>query len=105
DFDREIELHRVDCESSHGDLSNVDFLRQKAEEFANEPLIPPPLVNGHDLITLGLKPGPIFKEILDAVETAQLEKQVTTREEALKMLGRVAANTMPDSHSGNQPTR
>ncbi|HEY5895397.1 MAG TPA: CCA tRNA nucleotidyltransferase [Chthoniobacterales bacterium] len=91
DFDREIELHRVDCESSHGDLSNVDFLRQKAEEFANEPLIPPPLLTGHDVIALGLKPGPIFKEILDAVETAQLEKQVTTRDEALEMLKEIVS--------------
>lgn len=96
DFDREIELHRVDCASSHGDLSNVDFLRQKAEEFANEPLIPPPLVTGHDLIALGLKPGPIFKEILDALETAQLEKQIFTRHEALELLGRLASKaTLP----------
>jgi putative nucleotidyltransferase with HDIG domain len=92
DFDREIELHRVDCASSHGDLSNVDFLRQKAEEFASEPLIPPALVTGRDLIALGLKPGPIFKEILDAVETAQLEKQVTTREEALELVAQIVSD-------------
>lgn len=100
DFDREIELHRVDCESSHGDLSNVDFLREKAEEFANEPLIPPPLVTGRDLIALGLKPGPIFKEILSSVETAQLEKQVTTREEALEMLKEIVSEKNLPSSSG-----
>ncbi|MFM8720752.1 MAG: CCA tRNA nucleotidyltransferase, partial [Chthoniobacterales bacterium] len=52
-FGEELELHRVDCLSSHGALDNYDFLKTKAEEFANEPLIPPPLVTGHDLMALG----------------------------------------------------
>ncbi|HEX8373070.1 MAG TPA: CCA tRNA nucleotidyltransferase [Chthoniobacterales bacterium] len=86
DFDREIELHRVDCSSSHGDLGNIEFLREKAEEFANEPLIPPPLITGRDLIDLGLRPGPQFKELLEIVETAQLENRVSTREEALQLV-------------------
>ncbi len=58
----------------------------KQEEFASEPLIPPPLVNGGDLIALGWKPGPKFKEVLDAVQTRQLEGVLTTREEALAWL-------------------
>ena len=82
-FGEELELHRVDCESSHGMLDNYQFLRQKQEEFANEPIIPPPLVRGEDLIALGLKPGPKFGEILEAVETRQLEDGLTSREEAL----------------------
>lgn len=82
-FEDEMELHRVDCSSSHNDLSNYHFLRTKAEEFANEPLIPPPLVNGRDLIEMGLKPGPRFGEILEAVESRQLEGTLTSREEAL----------------------
>ena len=82
-FADELELHRVDCESSHGMLDNYDFLRQKREEFANEPIIPPPLVSGDDLIGLGLKPGPKFGEILEAVETRQLEGALRDREEAL----------------------
>ncbi|MEX1044793.1 MAG: CCA tRNA nucleotidyltransferase, partial [Chthoniobacterales bacterium] len=52
-FEEELELHRVDCQSSHGALDNYDFLKTKAEEFANEPLIPPPLLTGRDLIDLG----------------------------------------------------
>ena len=72
-FDDEMELHRVDCTSSHGMLDNYEFLRAKQEEFANEPLIPPPLVTGRDLIALGLQPGPRFKEILEAVQSRQLE--------------------------------
>jgi poly(A) polymerase len=82
-FDDELELHRVDCTSSHGLLDNYDFLRTKREEFSNEPLIPEPLVTGHDLIALGMKPGPRFKEILDSVQSRQLEGTLRSPEEAL----------------------
>mgnify|MGYP002402906800 FL=1 len=85
-IDDELELHRVDCTSSHGMLDNYEFLLAKREEFANEPLIPPPLVTGHDLIALGWKPGPIFKRALDAVETLQLEGRLHDRNEALAWL-------------------
>src|SRR5213083_448538 len=87
-FDDELELHRVDCEGSHRMLDNYEFLVRKREEFANEPIIPPPLVRGDDLIALGLKPGPRFGEILDAVETRQLEGNLRTREEALEWVKR-----------------
>jgi len=79
----ELELHRVDCASSHGMLDNYEFLLQKREEFASEPLIPPPLVNGRDVLALGWKPGPKIGEILEAVQTRQLEGTLTNREEAL----------------------
>jgi len=68
-FNEELELHRVDCESSHRMLDNYQFLLRKREEFANEPIIPPPLVRGDDLITLGFKPGPEFGQILEAVNS------------------------------------
>src|SRR5271165_6885757 len=86
-FGVELELHRVDCAGSHGDLENHQFLVNKASEFAQEPLIPPPLIRGDDLIALGLKPGPRMGQLLEAVQTAQLEGEVTTREEALELLG------------------
>lgn len=82
-FEEELELHRVDCASSHGMMDNYQFLHQKREEFANEPIIPPPLVRGDDLIALGMKPGPKFGEILEAVETRQLEGALKDRQEAL----------------------
>jgi len=85
-FDEELELHRVDCQSSHGALDNYDFLKAKAEEFANEPLIPPPLLTGHDLMALGWKPGPHFGPMLESIQTAQLEGTLTTKEEALAWL-------------------
>ena len=87
-FGEELELHRVDCESSHRMLDNYEFLLRKREEFANEPIIPPPLVRGDDLIAMGLKPGPKFGEILEAVETRQLEGTLRTREEALEWVRR-----------------
>ena len=83
-FDEELELHRVDCESSHRMLDNYEFLLRKREEFANEPIIPPPLVRGDHLIALGFKPGPEFGEILEAVETRQLERSLRTTDEALE---------------------
>ena len=83
-FEDELELHRVDCASSHAMLDNYDFLLKKKEEFANEPIIPPPLVRGDDLIALGMKPGPKFGEILEAVETRQLEGGLKDREEAIE---------------------
>jgi len=82
-FTDELELHRVDCASSHGMMDNYEFLQQKREEFANEPIIPPPLIRGDDLLALGLKPGPKIGEILEAVETRQLEGALRDREEAL----------------------
>ena len=82
----ELDLHRSDCTSSHGMLDNLDFLAAKAEEFAAEPLIPPPLIGGHDLITLGFSPGPHFGEILTHVQTEQLEGRLHTREEALRLV-------------------
>jgi hypothetical protein len=82
-FEEELELHRVDCASSHGMLNNYEFLLRKREEFANEPIIPPPLVRGDDLISMGMKPGPKFGEILEAVETRQLEGALKDRQEAI----------------------
>jgi len=82
-FDDELELHRVDCLASHGNLDNYEFLKRRGEALANEPLIPPPLVTGHDLIALGWKPGPKFKTILEAVQVRQLEGILRTREEAI----------------------
>jgi putative nucleotidyltransferase with HDIG domain len=85
-FSQEMELHRVDCASSNGFTDNYEFLNEKSEEFASEPLIPPPLITGKDLIQKGLQPGPYFKAILEEIQTEQLENRLTTREQALKYL-------------------
>ncbi len=83
-FDEELELHRVDCTSASGMLDNYEFIRERIAAFASEPLIPPPLITGNDLKSLGLKPGPRFKEILEAASTLQLEGTLTTREDAME---------------------
>ena len=80
----ELELHRVDCTSSHGLLDNYEFLNAKRTEVASEPLIPPPLLTGRDLIDLGMSPGPRFSEILEAVQSRQLEGTLDSREAALE---------------------
>ncbi|HME88208.1 MAG TPA: CCA tRNA nucleotidyltransferase [Chthoniobacterales bacterium] len=87
-FEDELELHRVDCASSHRMMDNYEFLLRKREEFANEPIIPPRLVRGDDLIALGMKPGPKFGEILEAAETRQLEGALKDREQALEWVKR-----------------
>lgn len=90
-FEQELELHRVDCASSNGFTDNYDFLITKRDEFAKEPLIPEPFVTGKDLIELGLRPGPRFKEILENIQTEQLEGSLLDREDALNYLKRLLA--------------
>ncbi len=83
-IEQELELHRVDCASSNGFTDNYEFLLAKQEEFANEPIIPPPLITGKDLIEMGLKPGTEFRTILETVEAEQLEGRLNSKEGALK---------------------
>lgn len=85
-FEDELALHRVDCLGSHGMLENYNFLQEKREEFANEPLIPPRLVTGSDLISMGWKPSPIFSKILTEIQDLQLEGVLTTQAEAVQWL-------------------
>ncbi len=87
-FGDHLELHRLDCLASHGDLTNYDFCVHKLAEFSREKIRPRPLLNGHDLIRAGLEPGPIFSKILGELEDAQLEGRITSREEALEWLQR-----------------
>lgn len=88
EFPELVELLRADCLASHGDLTVYEWIQGWLAERAGEPLRPPRLVTGHDLIALGLQPGPAFREILDAVYTAQLEGHVRTRQEALELAAR-----------------
>ena len=85
-FDEHLELHRLDCLSSHRDLTNYELARRLLEETPPQEIKPAPLVRGDDLIARGYKPGPLFKTILRAVEDAQLEGRVHSREEALGLV-------------------
>jgi poly(A) polymerase len=82
-FDEHLELHRLDCLSSHGDLSLYEFTREKLAHTPVEEMRPAPLVTGHDLIEAGYSPGPRFKQMLAAVEDLQLEGTLRTRDEAI----------------------
>jgi len=82
-IEEHIEQHRLDCVASHGDLSLYDFAREKLAATPAEIMRPSPLLTGGDLIAHGYTPGPRFKEILAAVEDAQLEGRVQSREQAL----------------------
>ncbi len=91
-FPLEMELHRVDCASSNGFTDNYDFLKAKEEEFANEPIIPPPLLKGSDLIELGLTPGPQFQKILSAIQTLQLEGELESKEKAIGVAKKIISD-------------
>lgn len=87
-FDEHLALHRADCLSSHRNLHTYDFIRQKRAEIPAETMRPAPLVTGRDLIAVGHVPGPRFKEILGAVEDAQLEGRLQSRDAALDFVRR-----------------
>ena len=83
-FEEHLELHRLDCLASHGSLDAYTFVQQFLLETPPEKVYPPKLVTGDDLKGMGLQPGPRFKEILLAVEEAQLEGRLQDRESALR---------------------
>jgi poly(A) polymerase len=87
-FDEHLELHRLDCLGSHGKLDLYDFTKEKAESLPPDEVRPEPLISGYDLIKAGYQPGPHFKEILAAIEDAQLEGTLSTRAEALEWVKR-----------------
>jgi poly(A) polymerase len=86
EFEEHLELHRLDSSSSHGHLENYEFVRRFLEETPPEQVRPPRLISGKDLIALGLKPGPQFKSLLEAVEEAQLNGRLVSREDALQFV-------------------
>ena len=85
-FEEHLALHRLDCLSSHGDLTNYRFALERFESAEPEQLRPARLLTGHDLIAAGYRPGPEFSKLLDMVEDAQLEGAIRTREEALELV-------------------
>ncbi len=83
-FHEHLELHRLDCLASHGNLEAYDFVQQFLRETPPDQVHPPRLVTGDDLKSMGMSPGPRFKEILLAVEEAQLDGRFSDRESALQ---------------------
>ena len=88
EFEQHIELHRLDCQASHGDLTSYNFTRQRIASIPPEAIRPASLISGDDLIAAGYAPGPRFKEILAQVEDAQLEGRLQSKDSALEYVRR-----------------
>ena len=87
-FDEHLELHRLDCQSSHGKLDAYRTVRAFLAETPPAQVRPPRLLSGDDLKDLGYTPGPEFQKILSTLEDAQLEEAVQTRDQALEFVRR-----------------
>jgi poly(A) polymerase len=83
-FEEHLELHRLDCLSSHRNLDAYDFVQDFLAKTPPEQVRPPRLVTGDDLKDMGIRPGPQYKEILLAVEEAQLDGRLSDRQSALE---------------------
>ena len=85
-FEEHMALHLADCQASHGLTDAYDFIMEKFSEFEKEEIKPAPLLSGKELIEMGYKPGPLFSEILNFVEEAQLEGEIEDMEDARKIV-------------------
>lgn len=94
-IEEELELHRVDCLASHGNLDTYNYAWSQLREFReNEQFkgsLPKPLVTGNDLISLGLKPGPSFSVILQSLMDAQIEGRIVSKEDGLREAQQMAS--------------
>lgn len=102
-FNLHMELHRIDCLSSHGKLDAYEFCKQKLAEFSKDPPAPSKLVTGADLMESGYLPGPEFAKILRAVEDAVLEGTVKTKEEGISLV--LKSFPLKNKHSKQSPTQ
>ncbi len=82
-FPEHLALHKMDCLAAHANLDIYNFVRESYAAMAAETMRPKPLLTGRELIAAGYAPGPRFKEMLHAVEDAQLEGAIATADEAL----------------------
>lgn len=93
-----LELCRIDCLASHADMSVIEWLADYVANLKPEELRPEAVLCGADLIEMGFAPGPVFSEILSAVEDSQLEGALTSKGEAMEFVLRQWSpkNTQPD---------
>jgi poly(A) polymerase len=85
-FQELLALHKLDAMAGTGNMRNAEFVESVLGDVPPERISPPRIITGKDLIELGLKPGPLFKELLEAVETGQLEGQISTHYEAMEFV-------------------
>jgi poly(A) polymerase len=96
-FDEHLDLHRIDCLSSHGYLDAYEFTRERLAATPEEELRPPRLITGDDLIAKGYCPGPMFSRMLSVIEDAQLEGRIRSREEAFALVQDVFGKPNPQA--------
>lgn len=87
-FAEHMALHRLDCLSSNRNLQAYRFIEHFLETTPREQVRPSKLMTGEDVLRLGVAAGPLIGKILTAVEEAQLNGDVATKEEALAMIER-----------------
>ena len=87
-FEEHMALHKLDCLSSHRNLEAYEFVREFISRTPLDQVRPPRLLTGDDLLYMGFRPGPKFREVLQAIEDAQLEGVIQTREDALRLAER-----------------
>ena len=85
-FEEHLELHRLDCLASHRNLDAYEFVQRFLRETPPEQVRPPRLITGDDLMQMGFRPGPLFKQILHDVEDAQLDGRLHGRDEAIEFV-------------------
>ncbi|MGC2389760.1 MAG: HD domain-containing protein, partial [Candidatus Acidiferrum sp.] len=85
-FEEHLELHRLDCLSSHRHLENYELVKAFLAETPPEQVAPARILTGTDLMSLGYPPGPQFKVILEALEDAQLNGRIGSREDAVTLV-------------------
>jgi len=85
-FEEHLELHRLDCLSSHRKLELYDYAKERYEHMPAEQVRPRLFVTGKDLIEAGYVPGPEFKEMLAFAEDAQLEGRIHSTQEGMALL-------------------
>jgi poly(A) polymerase len=85
-FNEHMELHRLDCTSSHRHLNAYNFIQTMLAETPHEEIHPPKLLTGDDLLEMGYSQGPVFGQILATVEDAQLEGKIGTKEDAVQLV-------------------
>ena len=85
-FGEHMELHRLDCTSSHRHLNAYNFIQRMLAETPHEEIHPPKLLTGDDLLEMGYRQGPVFGQILATVEDAQLEGKLGTKEDAVQLV-------------------
>ena len=90
-----LALHRAIALTHSKSLDHVEFCERMLRDTPPEVLNPPPVLTGEDLIAFGLKPGPVFKRLLDAVREAQLEGRVTSKAQALALVKQLLAEPPP----------